>query len=453
MSKKVKKTKKPKIENLSTRVKTMLDLGLWSYDVQVPDDQILERLHLLDRDIVKRKKELHLPEKSPNQIYRQADIQYKKHSKEKRLKKKEELLQDKEERREKWEKYKQKNFTHLGKGVSNWLNLEDENSKLLHKFNLPSLPSAIELAKFFDISVPTIKYYSYHRKASRINHYIDFEIPKGKKGVRQISKPKEKLASIQQIIKTKILDKITFSDAVFGFIPGKSHVINAREHVGRDFIINVDIDNFFPSTTYYKVRSIFKNLGYSGQISSVLALLCTKQEAKRLKVNEKVYFSFSDDRFLPQGACTSPILSNLALIKLDIQLINRSINLGYKYSRYVDDLTFSTNRPISNINQMLYMIRKTLEYHGYKANPSKTKLLGRNKSQNVTGMVINSGKSNVPRWWRRKLRAAVHQFQFIQDPEIKNVELQRLLGCINYLRISHPKLSQHYFELVTKYYQ
>lgn len=431
----------------------MLDVGLWSYNIQVPEEQTLERLNILETDITKRKKEIHLPEKNAKKIYRQAISQYNKHSRLKRKKLRESSRKEKSQRNEVWNNYKKDNFVHLGKRVSNWLNFKDENESELQKYGLPSLPNANKLSEFFEIPISKIKFLAYHRKSSRIYHYLDFYIPKGKKGERLISKPKPDLARIQKIIKERILDKLEFSDAVMGFIPGKSHLTNAREHLKKDFLINVDIQDFFPSVTFYQIRAIYRKLGYSGEISSVLALLTTKPIATKIKIHTKTLFSFSDNRSLPQGACTSPILSNLVLSKIDVQLIDRSISLGYKYSRYADDLTFSTGKSAKNKMQMLYTIHKTLELHKFKANPQKTKLLGKNNSQNVTGIVINSGNLNIPRSWRKNLRAAVHQFQYITDPEEKANQLTKLLGCVNYLKISHSRLAQHYFELLTKYYQ
>ena len=447
------KKKKTKSEKISTRVKTMLDIGLWSYDVQVPEEQTLERLQSLENDIKKRIKEIHLPEKNAKKLYRQAISQYNNHSKLKRKKRKENYVENKNNRDAIWKNYKKDNFVHLGKGVSNWLNFKDENEFELQQNDLPTIPCASRLSEFLEMPISKIKFLAYHRKSSKIYHYLDFYIPKGKKGRRLISKPKEEIAKTQKIIKNKILDKLKFSDAVMGFISGKSHVNNAREHVNKDFLINVDIQDFFPSVTFYQIRSVFRKLGYSGEVSTVFALLTTKPKATLLNINSNKYYLFSDNRSLPQGACTSPTLSNLVLTKIDNQLIARSISLGYKYSRYADDLTFSTGKAAKNKMQMLYMIQKTLELHKFKANPQKTKLLGKSNSQNVTGIVINSGKLNIPRSWRKKLRAAVHQFQFIDDPEVKTQELIRLLGCVNYLKISHSKMAQHYFELLTKYYQ
>ncbi|MFV2014465.1 MAG: reverse transcriptase family protein, partial [Candidatus Heimdallarchaeota archaeon] len=396
---------------------------------------------------------IHLPDTGKKQIYKLANIQYNEHSRIRRREQRQKARMEKLQRKKDWEEFRKVNFVHLGVGVSNWLNLRVENTNILDTIGLPSIPDSNELAKFLGIGISQIKYFAYHRTSSKVNHYIDFYISKGKNGKRLISRPKRDLENIQSIIKKQILDNLSFSDAVFGFIPGKSHIDNAQEHVKRDFIINIDIQNFFPSTNFYKIRSIFRGFGYSGEISTVLALLTTKQDSRSVKIGEIQYHSFSQNRYLPQGACTSPVLSNLAMIKIDNQLIKRSIELGYKFSRYVDDLTFSTNRPVSNVKSLLYMAKKTLEYHGYVANPNKTKILGKNNSQNVTGLVINSGKSNIPRSWRKKLRAAVHQFQYIKDETEKSTELLRLMGCINYLRVSHSKLAQNYFELVTRYYQ
>ena len=434
---------KKKSDKISTQIKKLMDLGLWSYSIQPPDEQTLERLHSLELDIQKRKLQLYLPANNASHVLKQAQLQYEAKSREKRVQKLEKI-RDRKAQRTEWDEFKKGNFVHLGKSVSHWLNKREERTEKLLELGLPSLPTAKALAEFLGVSIPKLKHLCYQRSVSPICQYIEFKIPKKSGGKRTISKPKEDLRQILNRLNQEIFDKLKFESEVMGFVKNKSHVKNAHEHRLAEVIINVDIKDFFPSVNFYKVRSAIHALGYSGEISTVLALLTTIQPSKRIKLNDKNMYLYKDERNLPQGSCTSPNLANLVFSKVDIQLKKRSIDLGYKYTRYADDLTFSAVRPVKNIRQMMYMIRKTLVLHGYKANSKKTKILGKNKSQNVTGIIINSGRPKIPRVWRRKLRAAIYQYQNSDNQEFKDTELPRLLGSVNYLRATHPKIASLY---------
>jgi hypothetical protein len=438
-----------KIRSLSDEINEMTKLGLWPREIPIPDPQLVERIHRLEEEIYNRTLELFIPDSDirAKQLDR-VRKDYVNSIKEKKIERKKHEISEKLQKRDHWKNLQQSNFTHLGKNVSTTLNERQENSELLTKLGIPSFPNADALADFLGITVPEIKWLAYHRTTGKTYHYYDFLIPKKTKGFRYISKPRPRLFLVQKLIKEEILDKMSWNKEVFGFIKGKSIYDHALYHKKPKLIVNVDIKNFFHSINYFQIRSIFKRLGYSGEISSVLALLTTKQQAKKVNVNGIEYYSFSNHRYLPQGACTSPSLSNLAASKLDLQLLKRSKSLGFKYSRYVDDLTFSVTKKKAKVKTLLYMIMKTLELHGFQANPSKTRVLGPNRSQQITGLVVNSGQPKIPRKWRRQLRASIHQFLNIQDEETKLTVLPKLHGKIEYLRLSHPSDAEKYLKKI-----
>jgi len=261
------------------------------------------------------------------------------------------------------------------------------------------------------------------------------------------------MSAVLDLVKTKILDKLRFPDYIHGFVKNHSIIDNVKPHQNARTLVTIDIKDFFYSTTFKMVRTAFKSLGYSGLTSSVLALITTKQNYSKVQIGDITYWKCSEYRYLPQGACTSPGVANLVATRFDRQLFNRAEKLGFRYTRYADDLTFSTREEGANHTALLYMARKTLELHHYQANPNKVKILFKHHQQQVTGININAGKPTVPRKWRRKLRAAVHQFRFIKDQEYKQQEFLRIKGSLQFLRLTHPKLAKQYEIEINRYNQ
>ena len=153
--------------------------------------------------------------------------------------------------------------------------------------------------------------------------YRTFKIPKRNGGQRIISMPYPTLLFIQRWIKINILDKIELTDSAHGFIKNKSILTNAKTHLGNKIILKVDIADFFPSIKINRVISIFQKFEYPSKVSYYLSSLCTI------------------DCHLPQGAATSPTISNIIAKKIDRRLSKLSDSFSLVYSRYADDLTFS----------------------------------------------------------------------------------------------------------------
>lgn len=188
------------------------------------------------------------------------------------------------------------------------------------------------------------------------NYYHKFEIKKRKGGKRVIVSPSPILIEVQNWILKEILEKIDLHEACIGYVKGKNVIDNAKPHLQSKYIAKIDIEEFFPSIRINRIISIFKHLGYTNKISYYLAKLCSYENR------------------LPQGACTSPTISNIVAKRLDARLAGLADAFNLNYSRYADDLTFSGDmlpyKIVDYINDILLSEK-------FKINHSKTKLLGK----------------------------------------------------------------------------
>lgn len=215
-------------------------------------------------------------------------------------------------------------------------------------------------------------------------YYRRFTIPKRKGGEREICAPYPALLMVQRwIYETLLLPNTVFPDSVSGFIPGKSILNNASPHIGNKFILKMDIQDFFPSVSIRRVISVFKGLGYHHRLSYALAALCCYDGA------------------LPQGAPTSPILSNIIAKRLDKRIEGFAKDIGLVYTRYADDITLSGED--IKLSQIRF-IEKIIKEEGFTPNPNKTQLLGPNVKKVITGVSISSGKATIPRNMKRSVR-------------------------------------------------
>lgn len=191
-------------------------------------------------------------------------------------------------------------------------------------------------------------------------------------------------------------------------MPERSIRTNAAEHVDRDIVINMDLENFFPSINFNRVRFVFTSLGYSPSVATILALLCTEAPRRPVTYDGQNYLVATRPRGLPQGACTSPALSNQIARRLDRRMSGLASKLGMTYTRYADDLTCSgdeTLRP--KVGYVMACIRHIAEDEGFAVNAKKTRVLRRNTAQVVTGLVVND-KPSVSRSKIRQIRAILH---------------------------------------------
>lgn len=303
---------------------------------------------------------------------------------------------------------KAEDIVYLGPGVSGLLSDRRSLIESLQERRLPVLSSPADVAKALGLPVPKLRWLSFHSEASESSHYVYFQIPKRSGGMRLLSAPHEQLARAQNWILENILEHLIVEEPAHGFIRGRSTVTNAEPHVRRDILINLDLTDFFPTITFRRVRGVFSKIGYSPAVSTVLALLCTESPRRPVEYEGKKYWVATGDRSLPQGACTSPALSNQVARKLDRRLLGMSNKMGWAYTRYADDMTFSAPKgKRGEVPLLLSRIRHIVTEEGFALNPKKGRVQRFAGRQSVTGVVVND-KPGVPRDLVRRIRAILH---------------------------------------------
>lgn len=253
---------------------------------------------------------------------------------------------------------------------------------------------------------------------STSNHYRTFEIPKRKGGTRQITAPYPALLECQQWINSKILSRIDLHPAVNGFVRRKSIVTNAALHVAHAELLKIDIKDFFPSIPIARIIAVFRQLGYAPNIAFFLARLCCVHDS------------------LPQGASTSPQLSNIVFFKSDVRLDALAKRFGLTYSRYADDLIFSGEHVPRGLTRYAKAI---LQDEGFKINRDKTRYCRTGDRKIVTGILLSEGRLRVPVSFRREVTRDVYyikKFGYLSHATKKKIRdpyyLDRLMGRLNF---------------------
>jgi retron-type reverse transcriptase len=296
----------------------------------------------------------------------------------------------------------------LGRGVSGGLADRRANVEKLQAAELPVLATPADVAQALGLTIPRLRWLAFHSEASTTTHYVRFQVPKKSGGVRELAAPHRELALAQEWILEDILENCPLYDAAHGFVKGRSTMTNAVPHVRRHSVVNLDLKDFFPSITFPRVKGIFQGIGYSPAVATVLALLCTESPRRRMDYGGKVLHVASGPRALPQGACTSPALSNLLARRLDARLTGLAAKLGFTYTRYADDLTFSGDAAAAaKTGYLLTRVRHLIADERLEVNEKKTRVQRTGARQSVTGIVVNQ-RPNIPRPTLRKLRAILH---------------------------------------------
>lgn len=245
--------------------------------------------------------------------------------------------------------------------------------------------SVIWCARLLNVDQARLEYLLEHIQSS----YSQFWIPKRRGGYRMIAAPSEELREVQRAIYHRVLRPMSPHGAAMGFRPKRSIADNARPHLGHECVLKVDLHDFFPSIRSLRVRRFFLDMGYPAGVAKVLTTLCCRH------------------RCLPQGAPTSPPLSNLLVRPLDERLHALAQQQGLTYTRYADDLTFSG---ISfDPNALLAQVDEVVREQGFVVNVSKTRFSPAGRRKIITGISIASGtKLTVPKASKRAWRQVAH---------------------------------------------
>ena len=258
-------------------------------------------------------------------------------------------------------------------------------------------------------------------------HYQEFWMRKRSGGYRMISAPDKDLQAIQSTIYSRILSSVTIvHPAAVGFRCGRSVVDNAAPHLGKRYVLKMEIHDFFGSIRSPRVRQTFKKIGYPENVSKVLGALCCLH------------------RHLPQGAPTSPALSNIVGYEMDRKLAALAAEYGLTYTRYADDLTFSGD--VFPKEQIIPQVKRIIRDEKFEPNHKKTHFMNQSSRKIITGVSVASGvKLTIPKSKKREIRKNVyfiltkglaeHQRRIgSHDPAY----LKRLIGMLCYWRAIEP---------------
>lgn len=402
-----------------TIIEEMKRLGFWPNDENRPDitQDLIERTGELERELrqlLAKQRRMQNPELALKEMHNERKAKALENRERTRLRR----VEEKHQRTLQWFQRNQKEIVFTGENVSAGLSDKTSDENQLSRFGLQAYVDAQALAAAIGISLSELKFLTYTRASSRVHHYKQFELAKKTGGTRKISAPMPRLKLVQYWIKNNILNNIQSHEAAHGFMPKKSIVSNAEPHVDSALVINMDLQDFFPTISYKRVKGYFQKIGYSGEIATLLALLCTESEVDEIDLDGDTYYVSKGLRRLPQGAPTSPDISNLICFRLDKRVAGAMKDIGFCYTRYADDMTFSSK--IANddaLKKLFWRVHQIIDSEGFVVHPDKTRIMRKGSRQEVTGIVVND-KVSINREVLRKFKACLHQ-TLLDGPEGK----------------------------------
>lgn len=324
-----------------------------------------------------------------------------------------------------------------------------------------------ESEKFYPF---TLKHLLYYCNPNHVFHrYSQFNIKKKSGGFRQISAPRNRsfmllLQSVNEMLKAMY----TPSNNTMGFTEGRSVVTNAEVHRGQNYVFNIDLKDFFPSIEQPRIwkRLQLAPFNFPLEIANIIAGLCSMRETHR-DANGSEKFVY----VLPQGAPTSPIITNMICDTLDRRLNGLAKRFGLHYTRYADDITFSSMHNVYAKNgEFRKELVRIIEGQGFALNETKTRLQKIGDRQEVTGIII-SNKLNVTKKYIREIRSllyiwdkygySVAMSKFLPKykkekghVKIGNPNLINVLdGKLMYLKMVKSETDPVYLNLYTKFQQ
>jgi RNA-directed DNA polymerase len=373
-------------------------------------------------------------------------------------KKKRELTKQKREaeRIEKaaqWKENKEKEIFYLGEDVSGGLADTENDIKLLQAKGLPVFGNELSLAGAMGISLPELRFLCYHRRVSSISHYKRFGIRKKSGGMRIISAPMPRLKAAQYWVLHNGRYQMGHHAAAHGFAQQRSILTNAREHLSKEVVVNIDLKDFFPSIDFKRVKGLFQKLGYSERMATIFSLLCTEADTEEVEFDGRTYFVAKGKRALPQGAPTSPAITNILCYKLDCRLSGVAKALGFSFTRYADDMTFSgSGEAAGKVQQLLWRLHRIIAEEGFRIHPKKIKVMRKGARQEVTGIVVNK-QPGINRKTLHRFRALLHQIERegLQNKTWKGGNVvSEIIGYANFVAIVKPELGKRFKEQVKR---
>ncbi|WP_064967251.1 reverse transcriptase family protein [Tenacibaculum ovolyticum] len=311
-----------------------------------------------------------------------------------------------------------------------------------------------------------IVFYSNPKNTSKA--YTEFQIKKKSGGIRTINAPDNHLKIIQKVLAFILQCIFQPHEAAKGFVKGKSIIDNAREHTGKNYVYNIDFKDFFSSIDKARIKGSLKNEPFNLNNKQALAniiseICCTEMDVEHK--NEKGNWIRIKSNVLPQGAPTSPIFSNIICKEVDVKLTGVAKRFNLKYTRYADDITFSSMHNIYQENgDFLKELNRVIKVESFHIKESKTRLKKTGYRQEVTGLVVNDSV-NVRKRYVKQIRMWLYYWEkygynkaktiFLRDyikdkgllksmkPNFKNV----LSGKLEYLKMVKGASNSTYISL------
>jgi RNA-directed DNA polymerase len=285
--------------------------------------------------------------------------------------------------------------------------------------DLTTLETPADLARALGVTAPVLRWMCFHRDVSPSSHYHFWTIPKRDGSRRTIMAPKRELKVAQRWLLRNVFEKLPVHAAAHGFLAERSIASNARVHAGADVIVKVDVKDFFPTISWRRVKGLLRRAGIAENVATLIALLVTESPREIVQFRGKTLYVAKGARACPQGAPSSPAITNAICFRLDKRLSGLARMMGFVYTRYADDLTFSfavkkrdkRSRVPAPIGALLHGVRRILEAEGFRIHEKKTTVMRGGNTQRVTGLVVNEAPgappARVPRDVIRRLRAAI----------------------------------------------
>lgn len=304
---------------------------------------------------------------------------------------------------------------YLGRGKQCIIMKDGSNKYILDSLKLPIMESIEDFAYQTSLSEKLLYFLSTEATSDK---YKTFYIKKKNGNLREINAPMYSLKIIQRWILENILYRMKVSENCYGFEKSKTGsptVANVKQHNNNTYILKMDVKDFFPSVKRVKVFYLFKAVGYNNYISNILSNLCTY------------------NGHLPQGAITSPRLANLVCYKLDNRIEKYCSKREIAYTRYADDLTFSSDN--RNILRNIHgMISKILLNEGFTVNEDKTNFMTPKSHKSITGITVNDKLIKAPKQLKRLVRSMIHHA--VVSGNYGN--LNKIRGYISYINSIEP---------------
>jgi len=362
--------------------------------------------------------------------------------------------------RKAWQAYRRAHIVHLGPGVF-WHDTADvdrfdadDPEKKRQDNALPPLSDVEALAKALGLTIPRLRWLAYHRDVDTGTHYHRWTVPKRDGSLRLISAPKPELKAVQRWITREVTEHLPLHGAAHGFVAGRSIVSNARVHAGARVIVKLDIRGFYPTVTMRRVKGLLRRAGLGEQVATVMALLATESPREQVVTHGKVHFVALGPRSLPQGAPTSPSITNALCLRLDCRLSGLARKLGCRYTRYADDLTFSWHGDSSSqVGALLRATGMIVRAEGFEIHAKKTRVMRAGARQKVTGLVVNQvpggqPAARVPRKTQRELRAAIRNRELGRPG--KGETLEQLKGMAAFVMMTDRERGQAFMARIDR---